>query len=182
MWDMDKDDSQDTAPDWMDRPGVRERINQLVDQRVSEVLGSLSRRDLLQLAAGVGVGAAGGSAMSELVEPAAANTNQGDIGIPGDPVDVFGSYYEINGNELCLGNVFSGTFQLSSGSKIISTGQSFSNSTYWLALGVGNVSNDVKVTGRVFWDNSVAETKVEIVETGTNVGNPTINMDLFRVR
>jgi hypothetical protein len=69
--------------------------------------------------------------------------------------------------------VASGTIQLSSGSAVVSTGETNTSNTYYLALGVQDPNTDTKISGRLFWDDSAGEHKVEIIETDTSVGNPT---------
>jgi len=56
------------------------------------------------------------------------------------------------------------------------TVESASGTTYYLALGT---DENAKVSGRVFDDGNV---KVEIVETDTSVGNPTVDYDVIQVR
>lgn len=77
--------------------------------------------------------------------------------------------------------VANGTSQLSDGSTIISTGETDTSNTYFLALGVEDPDSDVKISGKVFWDDSAGEHKIEIVEVGTDVGNPTAVYKVFKV-
>lgn len=69
------------------------------------------------------------------------------------------------------------TVTLSSNSAVVSTGITTPGTVIDVALdpsGDGANAADVKVSARAFWDNSVPEYKVEILEDGTNVGNPTV--------
>jgi len=76
----------------------------------------------------------------------------------------------------------SGQSTLSSGSATVDTELSDTDATFYLALGIDDPDADAKVAGRMFWDDSAGTYKVEIVEDGTSVGNPTVNYDVLRVR
>lgn len=96
---------------------------------------------------------------------------------------VDGNKLSVNGGETIAQMVAaSGQVQLSSGSAIVSTNVSAVDATFNLALGVDDPGADCKVTGRLFWDDSAGTYKVEMMEDGTSVGNPTINYDVIRVR
>jgi X-X-X-Leu-X-X-Gly heptad repeat protein len=78
----------------------------------------------------------------------------------------------------------SGTVTLASGSAVVSTGVSDVSSGIDVFLdpsGGGANSADVKASARAFWDNSVPEYKVEILEDGTSVGNPTVGYTVVTV-
>lgn len=75
-----------------------------------------------------------------------------------------------------------GQTTLSSGTAVVDTGLSATDATFYLALGVDDPDADTKIAGRLFWDDSAGTYKVEIVETETSVGNPTVNYDILRVR
>lgn len=97
----------------------------------------------------------------------------GDIDAPG---------YTINGDRLAQSVLASGQATLSSGSATVDTGLSATDATFQLALGVDDPNADTKVSGRLFWDDSAGTYKIEIVESDTSVGNPTVNYDIVRVR
>lgn len=77
--------------------------------------------------------------------------------------------------------VDSGTIELVSGTIVVSTG--ITNSYKRLSVhldpsGGGTNSANVKCSARAFWDNAAGEYKVEILEDGTSVGNPTIGYEI----
>lgn len=78
--------------------------------------------------------------------------------------------------------VVTGSVTLSSDTAVVDTGVSATDATFTLALGVDDPNADVKVAGRLFWDDSSGTYKIEIVEDGTSVGNATVNYDVLRVR
>jgi hypothetical protein len=78
--------------------------------------------------------------------------------------------------------VASGQVQLSSGTAVVDTGLSATDATFQLAIGIDDPDADAKVSGRLFWDDSAGTYKIEIVESDTSVGNPTVNYDIVRVR
>jgi len=75
----------------------------------------------------------------------------------------------------------SGSVALSSGSAVVNTGISESGATFTLALGIDDPDADAKVSGRLFWDDSVGTYHIELLEDGTSIGNPTVNYDVLRV-
>lgn len=78
--------------------------------------------------------------------------------------------------------VADGTIQLSSGSAVVSTGVTTTGTridVYLDPSGGGANSTDVKAAARAFWDDSDGEYKVEILEDGTSVGNPTIGYEVL---
>lgn len=77
--------------------------------------------------------------------------------------------------------VASGTKQLNDGSAIISTGEDDTSNTYFLALGAEDPDADTKLSGKIFWDDSDGEHKLEIVESGTTVNNPTAVYKVFKI-
>lgn len=81
--------------------------------------------------------------------------------------------------------VASGQVQLQDKSAIISTGVADPVATFNLALGLPDPDVNAKVAGRAFWDESAGtdgEQKIELVESGTDVGNPVVAFDVERVR
>lgn len=81
--------------------------------------------------------------------------------------------------------VASGQVQLQDGTAVISTGVTQPVATFNLALGVPDPDVDAKVAGRAFWDESAGadgEQKIELVESGSDVGNPVVAFDVERVR
>jgi len=161
------------------------------------------RRDVLKAGAGA---AAGGVAGALLTGGAAAGTAEaGTIGTAAKPQDVYAEdLYDkndnralelpgsggvdilndlsIGGNQALLSRAGSGQQQLSSGAAVVDTGLSASDATFYLALGVDDPGADAKIAGRLFWDDSAGTYKIELVETDTSVGNPTVNYDILRVR
>lgn len=88
----------------------------------------------------------------------------------------------IGSDQALISRPASGQVTLSSGLATVDTGLSITDATFYLALGVDDPDADAKVTGRLFWDDSAGTYKIEIVEDGTSVGNPTVNYDVLRVR
>lgn len=73
--------------------------------------------------------------------------------------------------------VAEGTVALSGGSAVVATGVTTTGTHIDVKLdpsGGGANATDVKAAARAFWDNSAGEYFVEILEDGTDVGNPTI--------
>jgi hypothetical protein len=96
-------------------------------------------------------------------------------------------YYKTNGGSETpfsspFTNVASGQTTLSSGSAVVTTGITATDATFFLGLGLDDPDADAKVAARLFWDDSAGEYKIEFVEDGTSVGNPTVNYDILRVR
>jgi hypothetical protein len=132
----------------------------------------LTRRQLVAAATGT---LSTGALISLGVDPAAAQA-AGQVGTTSDPVDVVAySVQDRSGSTMALEVVASGSVTLSSGSATV-TVESASGTTYYLALGT---DQNAKVSGRVYDDGNVT---VEIVETGTSVGNPTVEYDVVQVR
>lgn len=90
--------------------------------------------------------------------------------------------YDDTNNTIDENVVTSGTATLSSGVATISTGlgSAVNIDVYLDPSGGGNNASDVKASARAFWDNSASEIKVEILEDGTNVGNPDIGYRVVR--
>jgi hypothetical protein len=86
------------------------------------------------------------------------------------------------GNNVFLSVAATGQTTLSSGVATVDTGLSATDATFYLALGIDDPNADAKIAGRLFWDDSAGTYKVELVEDGTSVGNPTVNYDILRVR
>jgi hypothetical protein len=147
---------------------------QVIDNKVI-----LSRRQLVAIA-GSGL-SAGALAALGLEEASAQSGPAGQQGTDSEPNDMFAWDLDIdnvmshNGDNALIDVAASGSVTLSSGSATV-TVESASGSTYYLALGT---DDNAKVSGRIFDDGSV---QVEIVETDTSVGNPTVNYDVLRVR
>lgn len=97
-------------------------------------------------------------------------------------LDVKNGSVQIGGNTVAQSVAASGQTTLSGGTAVVTTGISAVDATFTLALGVDDPAADCKVTGRLFWDDSAGVYKVQIVEDGTSVGNPTVNYDVIRVR
>lgn len=93
-----------------------------------------------------------------------------------------GGEIQVDSTSALIGIAASGQVSLSSGSAVVDTGLSDVDATFYLALGVDDPNADCKLAGRLFWDDSAGTYKVEIVEDGTSVGNPTANYDVLRVR
>lgn len=92
------------------------------------------------------------------------------------------SYEDSNGNTMMDSVAATGQIQLSGGSGVVNTGINAVDATFSLAIGVDDPNADTKVSGRLFWDDSADQYKIEIVETATSVGNPVVNYDVIRVR
>lgn len=93
-----------------------------------------------------------------------------------------GLAYDDANNSISMDQAASGQVSLTSGTAVVDTGISATDATFQLAIGVDDPNADCKLTGRLFWDDSAGTYKVEIVEDGTSVGNPTANYDVIRVR
>ena len=165
----------DSPPDSTD-PDLRDRVAELeatVEQQQQTIQQLLpSRRRVLQAGGLV----AGGGVLGALTADRAAADAAGQVGTTSQPADVVAySLQDRGGSNMALENVASGSVTLSSGSATV-TVESASGTTYYLALGT---DQNAKVSGRVFDDGDV---KVEIVETDTSVGNPTVEYDVIQVR
>ena len=88
----------------------------------------------------------------------------------------------IGGNNAVMSVAASGNKTLTNGRAEVGTALSATDATFYLALGIDDPNQDAKITGRLFWDDSDGTYNVEIIEDGTNVGNPTVNYDILRVR
>ncbi|AFH21738.1 hypothetical protein OSG_eHP8_00100 [environmental Halophage eHP-8] len=94
--------------------------------------------------------------------------------------DVSGGSLTISGNTVVTSVVASGSVTLSSGSATIDTGVSESTTaTFMVALGPDTDDADVATDIRAA---SGGNYEVDIQETDTSVGNPTIRYDIIRVR
>ncbi len=159
-----------------DDDDLRARVAEL-EQRVENQQATISqllpgRRGVLKAGATLGGGALLGSAVSDRV----AADAEGQVGTLSKPLDVIAfSLQDRGGSNMALENVASGSVTLSSGSATV-TVESATGTTYYLALGT---DQNAKVSGRVFDDGNV---KVEIVESGTSVGDPTVYYDVIQVR
>ena len=90
------------------------------------------------------------------------------------------SSVSIADDTIAQGVVASGSVTLSDGVATVDTGVSDTDATFQLAL--GSNTNDAKVAGRLFLDSSDDQYKVEIVEDETDVGDPSVDYDVVRVR
>lgn len=132
----------------------------------------LSRRQFAAVASGT---LSAGALMALGVDSASAQA-AGQVGTSTDPVDLVAySLDDRNGDDAFMQVAASGSTTLSSGSATV-TVETASGSTYYLALGT---DENAKISGRVYDDGDV---KVELVETDTSVGNPTVEYDVLRVR
>lgn len=89
---------------------------------------------------------------------------------------------DANGNVIAQSVVDSNNVTLSTGDAVIDTGISTAGATFYVPFGISDPDADTKVSVRQFWDDSAGTYKVEFVEQGTSVGNPTVNYDIIRVR
>ncbi|AGM11361.1 hypothetical protein M199_gp031 [Halogranum tailed virus 1] len=92
------------------------------------------------------------------------------------------SFEDSSGNTMMSNVAASGQVTLTSNNAVVDTGISAIDATFTLAIGIDDPDADTKVSGRLFWDDSSGTYKVELVENGTDVGNPTVNYDIIRVR
>jgi hypothetical protein len=167
---MATDPDPDTESDLRERVAELEATVQNQQETIRKMLPG--RRGVLKGAALVGGGGLVGALSADRVSAQAA----GQVGTTSEPIDVIAySLQDRSGTNAFIEVVASGSVQLSSGSATV-TVESASGTTYYLALGTDANS---KVSGRVFDDGDV---KVEIVETDTSVGNPTVEYDVLRVR
>jgi hypothetical protein len=88
----------------------------------------------------------------------------------------------VGGTSALISVAASGQTTLASGEAVVDTGESATDATYYLALGIDDPNADAKISGRLFWDDSAGTYKIDIQETETSVGNPTVNYDILRVR
>lgn len=88
----------------------------------------------------------------------------------------------IDGQAALMGVAASGEIQLSEGAAVADTGLSDTDATFYPAIGVDDPDANVKLACRLFWDDESGTYQVEFVEDGTEVGNPTVNYDILRVR
>ena len=132
----------------------------------------LSRRQFAAAASGV---LSTGALVALGVDEASAQA-AGQVGTASSPVDMVAyTLADRNGDNALMQVAASGSVTLSNGSATV-TVEAASGSTYYLALGT---DENAKISGRVFDDGDV---KIELVETQTNVGNPTVDYDVLRVR
>jgi hypothetical protein len=162
------------APD--DTDDLRDRVADLeatVQTQQDTIKAMLpGRRQVLQAGGLV----AGGGVLGALTADRAAADAEGQVGTTSAPIDVVAySLQDRSGTQAFIEVVASGSVQLSSGSATV-TVETASGTTYYLALGT---DENAKVSGRVFDDGDVT---VEIVETDTSVGNPTVDYDVVKVR
>ena len=168
---------QDSPPDSTD-PDLRDRVAELeatVEQQQETIQQLLpSRRRVLQ-AGGL---LAGGGVLGAVTADRAAADAAGQVGTLSKPLDVIAySIQDRNGDSAFISVAASGSVQLSSGSATVTVDSNPpSGATYSLAIGP---TQNAKISGRAFNDGDL---KVELVETDTSVGNPTVPYDVIRVR
>lgn len=134
---------------------------------VSDLAGTNNVGDYLRLeAGGTGVVSMGGE----------FRVQDGPLSIASN------SHIEDSGGNVMAQNVAAtGQTGLTSGTAVVDTGLSNSDATFMLALGIDDPNADAKVSGQLFWDDSVGTYKVEIKEQETEV-SPNVNYDVIRVR
>lgn len=89
--------------------------------------------------------------------------------------------YSLGGDTYAQSVVASGQVALSSDTGVVDTGESATDATYRVALGVDDPNADVKLSATLFWDDSAGTYKVEITENLGGV-DPTVNYDIIRTR
>lgn len=92
------------------------------------------------------------------------------------------SRVSVGGNTIAQSVAASGQVTLSGGTATVATTISAVDATFMLALGIDDPAANAKIAGSLFWDDTAGVYKVEINETTTNVGTPTVNYDVIRVR
>lgn len=160
---------------------IEQRVEQ-VEQQLSKMLPG--RRGVLK---GLGAAALGGAAVGGASGGASAQSAAGQVGTSSNPINVFGydvdaSSYTVDNDSALMSVAASGSVTLSSGTATVDTSISATGATFYLALGVDDPNTDAKIAGRLFWDDSAGSYKIEVVEDGTSIGNPTVNYDVLRVR
>ena len=162
----------DTESDLRERVAELEATVEAQQETITRMLPG--RRGVLKAGATLGGGALLGSAVSDRV----AADAEGQVGTLSKPVDVFAySIQDRNGDSAFISVAASGSVQLSSGSATVTVDSNPpSGATYSLAIGP---TQNAKISGRAFNDGDL---KVELVETDTSVGNPTVPYDVIRVR
>jgi len=154
-----------------------------------KVADRLERRGVVAGGAGIAAGSALGWLASG--EARAGSDQVGTIGTSSSPVDIeaedisivsSGNLADNSGNAMLDSVATTGQTTLSAGAAVVDTGISATDATFTLALGIDDPDADAKVTGRLFWDDSAGTYKIELLEDGTSVGNPTVNYDVVRVR
>jgi hypothetical protein len=152
---------------------AREVIKELDPGTVIDDKLILSRRQALAIATGT----VSASALLGFATGTAEADASGQVGTSSDPVEVFAySLQDRTGETAFLTVAASGSVQLSSGSATVTANASHSSgSTYYLALGT---TENAKISGRVFNDGDL---KVELLESGTSVGNPTVEYAVLQV-
>jgi hypothetical protein len=167
----------DPPTDDTDTDTLRERVADLEatveaqQQTITKLLPG--RRGVLKGSALV----AGGGLLGALTADRAQAQASGQVGTTSDPIDVIAySLQDRSGTNAFLTVAASGSATLSSGSATVTANASHSaGSTYYLALGT---TENAKISGRVFNDGDL---KVELVESGTSVGNPTVEYAVLQV-
>lgn len=144
----------------------------------------LTRRQLAALAGG---GLSAGALATLGIDTAAADA-AGQVGTDADPVDVFGFDIEIE-NQLADGSstpmlasvAAAGSVTLSSGTATVDTGVGTATTTeFFVAL--GPATTDAEVAASIRADSGSGSYEVDIQETETSVGNPTVRYSVVRVR
>lgn len=88
----------------------------------------------------------------------------------------------IDGTTALTSVAASGEVTLTEGAAVVDTGLSATDATFYPALGLDDPDANAKVACRLFWDDAAGTYQIELVEDGTEVGNPTVNYDIVRVR
>lgn len=173
---------------WVGAEVTSVNSDDLTDRRVTPIdVGPSYSDEQAQDAVGNNVGNAlsydDGTGSISVSEPGISHDNIADVSTSDHHVrPSAGTGLSESSNTFNLDAVVSGQTTLSSGSATVDTAISTTDATFMLALGVDDPNADCKVSGRLFWDDSAGTYKVEIVETQTTVGNPTVNYDVIRVR
>lgn len=105
------------------------------------------------------------------------NSNGTGVGDAGDLVYAVNNAGTISSTVLTGETTVTGSVTLSGGTATVATGVTTTPTYFDIALdpsGNGANAADVKTAARAFWDNTAGEYKIEVLEDGTDVGNPTI--------
>jgi hypothetical protein len=139
---------------------------------------------------------AGVSHTGELADASDAVSDHGDLSGLGDDDhtqylltdgtrsatgDIDAPRFTVGGNPIASAVVASGSVQLSSGSATVDTGIATTN-TATFTVGLGPATDDADVGADIRADSGSGNYEVDIQETDTDVGNPTVEYDIVRVR
>jgi len=167
-----------------ERDDIADRVIEKLDPGKHGDKWLLTRR---QLAAIAGGGLSAGALATFGIDTAEAQA-AGQVGTDTDPVDVFGFNVEV-ANELrdgaanpMLASVAdSGSVTLSSGTATVNTTVATSE-TATFYVGLGPATDDAEVAASIRADSGSGNYEVDIQETDTSVGNPSVEYDIVRVR